>query len=540
MRSPTQARVQSIRQLTDDGQAKDEFARIDTDGSRVYFTEKYGGTFRLAQVAVSGGQVAPISTQIPAPYSASVAPDFSGLVVSENPLGRHPLWFQPLPAGAPRRLGNLESDGAVFAPQGTHIVYVNGAAVYSANRDGEEARKLSELPGIGFCPAVSPDGKTIRVTVIESKGYSLWELGTDGKGLHQLSNLGSTSSDVGCGKWTLDGLHFVFQKASVDRTDIWAISENTWFVRHSMSSAAPLTNGPLSCSQPSPSIDGKEIFARCAKLRGELVRYDRRSQQFTPFLDGISAVDVTYSRDREWVVYVSYPDHALWRMRANGKDRLQLTYPPMIAAYPQISPDSTNIAFMSNEPSPNIYIVNLTGGTPRKVVDQGFYPYWSPDGKSIAFSSPRQTPHEGFVNSDELRTIELQSGRVSVIPQSQGKFWPIWTSEASLVAGLWDNSRLTRYDFRTHRWSDLAAGPFSDWGSTDGTYIYCTTMEPAPPAALRIRISDGRTERIADLSRIRRIVTYGSREFSLTPKGELLFTRDIGTQEIYALDVKWP
>ena len=65
-------------------------------------------------------------------------------------------------------------------------------------------------------------------------------------------------------------------------------------------------------------------------------------------------------------------------------------------------------------------------------------------------------------------------------------------------------------------------------------------MEPIPPAAVRIRVSDGQLEALADLAGLRRIVTYGSKELSLTPEGELLFTRDIGTQEIYALNIRWP
>ena len=101
--------VESVTQLTDDGEVKDEFSSIDSDGARVYFTEKYAGNFRLAQVAASGGPVAPVPTQIPAPFRATIAPDFSGLLVTEGPFGRHPLWFQPLPGCDPRRIGDLEA-----------------------------------------------------------------------------------------------------------------------------------------------------------------------------------------------------------------------------------------------------------------------------------------------------------------------------------------------------------------------------------------------------------------------------------------------
>lgn len=57
---------------------------------------------------------------------------------------------------------------------------------------------------------------------------------------------------------------------------------------------------------------------------------------------------------------------------------------------------------------------------------------------------------------------------------------------------------------------------------------------------MRIRVTDSHLEPLADLSKLNRIVTYGSSELYLTPNGELLFTRDTGTQEIYALNIRWP
>ncbi len=543
--SPATPQVEGIKQLTDDGEGKDEFATIETDGSRVYFTEKYAGSFRLAQVAATGGQVAPVTTQIAAPFRASMAPDLSGLLVSENAYGRHPVWFQPLPAGDPHRLGSLESQGAVFSPGGKQIVYVNGSSLYIADQDGTSAHKIADLPGQSYWPAVSPDGKKVRVTVLGENDTSLWEIGSDGNGVHRLPNLSDDFSYAGYGRWTPDGRYFVFQSSREGRTDVWAISEKPAFLRGSISVPTRLTNGPLSCSLPTPSRDGDQIFARCAKLRGELVRYDRKSQQFVPFLGGISATDVMYSRNGEWLVYLSYPDRSLWRMRADGRDSLRLTYPPMTAWVPHISPDGTKIAFAGARPESkhSIYVVSIAGGELQKVVDEAadpFDPHWSPDGNSLAFQGRLLGAHLLQRNSTEIRVVDLASGSISVIPQSHGRYGPVWTSQDTLVAGTEDGSKLLRYDFKTQTWSDLAAGPFSDWNSSDGKYVYCATMEPAAPAAAPIRVSDGKIEPLADLTRLRRIVAYGSKELSLTPDGELLFTRDIGTQEIYALNIRWP
>jgi hypothetical protein len=63
-------------------------------------------------------------------------------------------------------------------------------------------------------------------------------------------------------------------------------------------------------------MDGKKLYAVTAQIRGELVRYDSRSQAFAPYLSGISALAVRFSRDGKWVTYVSYPDFTLWRSRS--------------------------------------------------------------------------------------------------------------------------------------------------------------------------------------------------------------------------------
>jgi hypothetical protein len=86
----------------------------------------------------------------------------------------------------------------------------------------------------------------------------------------------------------------------------------------------PLTNGPVSYSSFVASRDGKQIFAVGAQRRGELVRYDPKTQEFLPYLGGISAGDPTFARDGKWMAYMSYPEHTLWRSRSDGSDRLQL------------------------------------------------------------------------------------------------------------------------------------------------------------------------------------------------------------------------
>src|SRR4029077_19332196 len=94
------------------------------------------------------------------------------------------------------------------------------------------------------------------------------------------------------------------------------------------------------------SPDGKKLFAQGLQNRGELIRYDAQRRAFVPFLSGIWATDLRFSRDGQWVAYVSYPEGTLWRSRVDGSARLQLTNSPVFASLPRWSPDGTQIAFM--------------------------------------------------------------------------------------------------------------------------------------------------------------------------------------------------
>ena len=58
-----------------------------------------------------------------------------------------------------------------------------------------------------------------------------------------------------------------------------------------------LTSGPMEWGLPVFSNDGKKIFATGSTRRGELVRLDAQTGQFQPFLGGISADLIAFSKD---------------------------------------------------------------------------------------------------------------------------------------------------------------------------------------------------------------------------------------------------
>jgi hypothetical protein len=120
-----------------------------------------------------------------------------------------------------------------------------------------------------------------------------------------------------------------------------------------------------------------------------------------------------------------------------------------------------------------------------------------------------------------------------------------WVGEDTLVADPMNAAKLMIFDIRTQKWSDLVPGKLPgsvvNWAhSPDYQYVYYTTGG-AEPKAMRIRLSDHKVETIASLKDLRRALgPDGNTEISVTPDGSAIFTRDTGTQEIYALTLKWP
>jgi len=519
--------VESVTQLTDDGEPKQGV--LVSDGARIYFNEGQTRSWKIAQVSVSGGPTALVSTSLVDPQLVSLAPDGSALLVllGGTDAATGPLWSIPLPAGEPRRLGGIEAQHAEFFPD-RHIVFSDAKELFVADKDGSNPRKLFSFAGTAWNPVVSPDGSRIVFATEGTRGYSLFEIAADGTEWHPLLK------DTYFARWSLDGKYLVYHLRHEGGADLWALPTQTSLL-HRSQPPIRLTNGPLSYGHPLPSRDGKQIFAIGTKQRGELVRYDMQTHQFVPFLSGISARDPTFSQDGKWVAYTSYPDHTLWRSRSDGTERRQLTYPPLEVQLPFISPDGTKVAFTTLDRE--VYLVSTDGGLPQKVVEKySNAGNWSPDGNLLAVTSWTESPAAGGKAYSQI--FDLRTGKISVLPSSQGIGGGRWVTQETLVA-FNKNSGFVTFDFKTQKWSDLATGNFVNWNmSPDRKYFYFTTGG-AEPKVQRLRFADHQIENITSLKDLRRVVD-GYTQLSVAPDGSPIFTRDIGSQEIYALSVRWP
>ncbi len=524
--------------VTHDGNPK---FLVGTDGSRLYLMEFAAEGPIMAQVAATGGDVARVPLPTPTMAPLSVSPDGSTLLVADE-VGQTafhgPLWSVPVLGGSARKLGDIDTPAAAFSPDGQMIVYCSGNNLFLSKSDGSESRKLVSLSDAVFDPAWSPDAKSIRFRLgggFNSLG-SLWEVGADSTNPHALlPGWRSTASEC-CGRWTPDANYFIFQSGF----NIWSRAEKrNWFGK-TISQPVQLTSGPLGYFSPLLSKDGKKLFVVGALQHGELSRYDVKSGQFSPFLSGLSADSVRFSRDGQWVAYSTFPGATLWRSKPDGSQRIELSFPPMAALLPSWSPDGKQIVFFGFSPGQNakMYMVSADGGTPRELIaDDPELKYdadWSADGTRIVFANGPANPNSS------IRILDVKTNQLSSLPDSTGLYSPRWSPNGRYIAAMNSDSRvLMLYDFQTQKWQELARVTmgFPNW-SKNSEYVYFLHEEDQP-SVMRVHLTDHKVERVADLKNFRQAGFFNI-WLGMAPDDSPLLLRDTGTQDVYALNFEEP
>jgi len=550
-KSPLPPKVTASAQITTSGRGK-SFASptryrmssaLVTDGPRLYFTEWSVPT----QVSSAGGEAVTIPASFPNSAIGDISPDRSELLVSRGDAEYEgTLWTLPVLGGAPRRLGDLLGHDATWTPDGKQIVYANGSSLYLAKSDGTESRKWLSVDGRPYWPRWSPDGSRLRFTVANppSSSASLWEVAADGSNLHPLLPGWNDPANECCGSWTADGRYFVFQSTRNRTTNIWARREQTGFFQRGSQEPVQLTVGPQNYFFPAPSLDGKKLFVVGDQKRGELVRYDAKTQQLVSYLGGISAEHLAFSKDGEWIAYVTYPEGILWRSKVNGEQRRQLSFSPMQAVLPRWSPDGKQIVFTASTPGKpwKVYLVLADGGIPQQLTPDERReqdPGWSPDGNKLVFA----TGTDRGLSGSAIYLLEMETRQLSKLPGSEGLFSPRWSPDGHYIAahnvGL--QNRLLLFDLTTQKWTELFSGRHAGaphW-SRDGKHLYFHSAQEGR-FLFRVRIADRKVELWANLTDFRLAQGVFGAWVGWTLDDQPLMLRDEGTQDIYALEWQTP
>ena len=513
------------------------------DASRIYFNDFVSGRFGFRQLSQTGGDAIKINSVFDQPdivffNPVTLTPDRSQFLLhaaSMPSLDSATMWLLPVIGGDPRRLG--DGFAGAYSPDGSQLLHTDGHdGIYLANTDLSGSEKLTTAPGKVYWPQFSPDGRRIRFTVARDH-YTLWEIAADGTGLHAVFEEWDASSHC-CGSWTPDGRYYVFEATLDYRTQLWAIRETDGRSDQGQPQPIQITTGALDFRRPTIADDGNKIFAIGWQLRGELVRYDSVSGRFVPMPEftSLSAEWLVYSRDEQWIAYVSYPEADLWRSKRDGTSRLQLTLPPMRAVDPTWSPDGQTLAFLGRLPGERwrIYLVSADGGNLRAITQEihpQSTPSWSPDGRSLAFSA---------LGKDRIQILDLATETVVELEGSDGLLGPRWSPDGRYLATYSEGS-LRLFDLTTGHVdellktdSPLAGGSWAADG--ESVYFHHPFYLPGKNFVYNVNIRDKAVEKAAAIGDMRVVWGIFGMWSGVTPDGSPILLRDLSIHHIYALD----
>jgi DNA-binding winged helix-turn-helix (wHTH) protein/Tol biopolymer transport system component len=540
-------------QLTHFGRVEPD-SPVLTDGSRLYFTERIGGSWSLAQVAEQGGEPTLVSTSVAAIALLDIDHSRSRLLVGaqKGPTADsfNPLWEVPTGGGSGRRLGDALGEYAAWSPDGQSIAYSQEGALFVARDDGQEPRKLFSAAQLIEYLRWSPDGKSLSFTLRSAAtgARSLWEITADGHDPHPANwgwkpRPGHWGEGECCGDWSPDGKYFVFRSVHDGVASLWAVRERRDWIHKGGGLPVQLYTSPDHIGQPRFSADGKKIFFVDYQERRELVRYDSSRNLFVPYLNGIPARHLSFSRDGQWVAYKNETDGSLWRSRSDGTQALRLTFPPLEVLHSTWSPNGKSIVFGANG---SLYKIPSEGGQPEALPPQGAgatQPSWSADGRSLLFVGWKMSEPEGHQSSIYL--LDLSTRQIQIVPGSEGFEGPQWSPDDKYAAAADKKDRkLMLFDFARRQWSELADGIPYGWGirwSADGRYVYYQHMHAGEEQPIfRVRLSDHRVEQITSSRQILRADVLSYSMTGLTPDDSPLASLVRRNSDVYALQLDLP
>lgn len=549
-----QPRITGTAQITHIGNAG-RAGLMTTDGARIYFNRESSNP--IHQVSITGGETAEFHTTIDAGVM-DISPDHSQLLaVSGCDVGENCLpWALPLPAGSPRRLGNLiaTSSSVKWSPDGKLLAFAhNDNELWLAKADGSDPKKLVNVKGDIMRPAFSPDSTRIRFSNFDGAAHtsSIWEVGSDGSNLHPVLPQWRNPPHECCGVWTPDGRWFIFRTTSTGTAidlvfgagDIYVVSDSAGIFHRAASIPTQLTFGPTRYQIGATTTDGQKLLVTAIEQHQELVRYDAASKIFVPYLGGMAAEDVVFTPDGKRIAYVRLSDSTLWTSRADGSEQVELTYSPDHAALPRWSPNGKQIAFIHSQTGKpwKAALIPAQGGTPEDMVPENPIegdPNWSPDGSRIVFSTG--FPANGTA---DIRIIDLNTRKVSQVPGSSNMFSPRWSPDGRYLAAL-DLEALSKkilvFDFKTQKWSDWVTDSdvaYINWTPDSRFLRYDNTRDEQ---CKQVRVGSSHPEVLFSLRGLSTYIGELGPWGDNAPDGSRMYVRNTTTQDIYALGVDFP
>ena len=450
------------------------------------------------------------------------------------------LWILNTDGKNLRRVGNFLCHAAALSPDTRRIAYALGGSLYVTSADNTgSAHIIHAFAGIPIVIRWSLDGKRIFVAIRDSSwNATIWQIALSGEDGSSVGSLAPASLD----SRDYNGLAFLDSNddAFVGTGNTLSILRRKRWPWQSGFLLGPLSSrlrgaGPIATD----SASNRLFVTRDAPFDNELDRFDHTSHQFQPFLPGISAQDVDFSRDGRRIVYIREPENTLWVSQADGASARQLATPGVMSIeLPRWSPDGQRIAFMGKgaDAPYRIFITSATGGPLMEAshgTDNQGAPTWSTDGQGLVYGRV-QCQEE---TTCRLQQIDLKTGEQTMIPGSEGLSTARWSPDGHFIAALRaDRHEVWLRDLGNATWRKIADGANGNdlaW-SPDSRTVYASRPNGDRPEVISISVQNGKVEDAVDLSDFSKLSGRIDTWFGVTPDNSILFLHVVSGHEIFA------
>jgi len=553
----SQPRVLRVQQLTHSGQI-DPWGRLVTDGSRIYFVVRDVTGWNLMQTSVEGGSIQRTPTPFDNTRIFDLSPDHSQFLIGQlTHRGEETaLWLWPVQGGAPRRLGDVTAQEAVWSPVGDLIAYVQGESIQLTDAKGTHVRQVARFHPAPHALVWSPDGARLRFTqtnLLEGTD-SMWEINLDGSSLRRVLPEGQHGPHEGSGTWLAGGKYFAFSSGvdlraglAVDtQASLWIMDESRWFFGKRPGKPIQLTTGPIAFDHPNALPSGNRLFAIGSHNEYQLLRIDPKSSVKTAMLAQSGATDMDFSLDGRWVVYAARENGTLWKSRIDGTSKVQLTAGATGAFAPHWSPDQKQILFTGFllDRQPRLYVVSAQGGAPQTVLPTNnkwasVSGDWRTDGRQIVLDVQETESGE----ESDVRILDLESNKLTKLRGSEGLVEPRWSADGRFIAALNPKKKqVLLYDCKAETWSVLSEANFPSalrW-SPSGDALYYQDVDEVEESIFRVPMATRETEHVVRLGDLLSAGAARCIFTGLSPDGSLYVTVDHGDVDVYAVDLELP
>jgi hypothetical protein len=268
---------------------------------------------------------------------------------------------------------------ATWSPDGRELIYSMQGSLWRQKVGSTRAVQVTDGPSYDYQPDWSPDGKWVVYSSYRNDALELWTLNLETGRTSAIKVDGSVNLEP---KWSPDGKRIAFVSTAFEgRWHVYAAD----FEDGTLNNLVRLTDDRDSklpryyyskydhYLSPTWSPDGRELivisnrehiwgsgsFWRMAAQPGAVPR-EIHDEETT------WRARPDWSRDGKRVVYSSYVGrqrNQLWVMTADGENPFQLTFGDFDATDPRWSPDSKQIAYVSNESgNTSLWTVSVPGG----------------------------------------------------------------------------------------------------------------------------------------------------------------------------------